>query len=111
MGEEGEKGESGSRVEFWALENPHDGQEDRRLGIKALAAPWGAQLSPPPIHSINSSPTLARLAGPQKVSSINHTQHPVCTTITFWILQNPGLFQRHSLGNKYSPPQSCIKLL
>lgn len=49
--------------------------------------------------------------GPQKVSSFNHTQHPVCTTITFWILQNPGLFQRYNLGNKYSPPRSCIKLL
>lgn len=94
----------------------HDGQGGRQNSRLAVTAPQHrrAQLSPPPRHSINSFPLwqISWAANrPQKVSSFNHTQHPVCITITFWILQNPGLFQRYNLGNKYSPPRSCIKLL
>lgn len=56
----GEEGKGKVETEFRALENPTMAkEEDRRLGIRPLAAPWGEQLSPPPIHSINSSPTLA----------------------------------------------------
>lgn len=31
MGEEGEKGESGNGVEFWALENPTMAEEEDRI--------------------------------------------------------------------------------
>lgn len=37
------------------------GRQNRRLGSTALAAPYGAQLSPPPIHSINVSLPLGQV--------------------------------------------------
>lgn len=61
-------GEEGDGSGILGFGKPHDGQggrQNRRSTIAAPAAPWGAQLSPLPIHSINSFPSGRLLAGLQ----------------------------------------------
>lgn len=57
---EGKEREKGFERQWHSgLQKPHDGQggrQNRRSAATAPAAPQGAQLSPLPVHSINSSP-------------------------------------------------------